>query len=284
MSPLTHKEKMNSSPIVLVLSLFALSLGFSTGPGACGGPNGYISLNNTVSIHTIPTINSLFWVLSGVPKNYTLGQKYTIWLNGSAANATIDANGCPMNAIAGYLVVAKDVNGIGQGTWDIDMYTQLVHCATTMQPTYTASLNAYDPTNVKFSFNGGVAVGHTLKFNQNLTPTLYAVNWTAPSAGAGPLTFTGVAIVDPKDSFIFPGVLSAGPPASTTGAVKVPAVAAVAAPVPLNVGQISGIVIGVVLFVLVIALILVPIVFIKTHKNDPVVQRWTQRMTRRDAK
>jgi len=118
-------------------------------------------------------------------------------------------------------------------------------------------------------------------FNQNLTPTIYQLNWTAPTVGAGPITFTGVAVVDPKDSFILPGVLANGPPAATTGAPATPApVAAVATVAPLTVGQISGIVIGVVLFVIVVALVLVPVVFIKTHKNDPVVQRWTQRWTR----
>jgi hypothetical protein len=204
--------------LLLLLSLLVLSLGFPTGPGACGGPNGFTALDGvTNSPHGIPLANPNFWVITGVPKTYTPGKKYTISLDGNGAPAITDANGCAENAIAGFLVIAKDQNGIGQGTFDSNTYTQQISCGA-KAGVVSASLNETKPANVKFSgVTGGVAAGHTLSFNQNLTPTVWAVNWTAPATAVGPLNFTGAAIIDPITSFILVPSVSE-PPTTTTAA------------------------------------------------------------------
>jgi hypothetical protein len=269
--------------VLVVFCLIVCSLAFPFGPGACGGPNGYVSLNGTVSPHSIPLVNNGYWYVTGVPPTYVPGQTYTVTINGTKGLNTADANGCMLNAMAGYILVARDANGIGQGTWAVTPYTQLVHCATTPQTGggYTASLNEYDNVHVNFTFNGGVGAGHTLFFNGNVTPTTWDLHWTAPAVGAGPLTFIGVAIVDPISSYVLIPAVSNGPAApvtTATTAAKTPTPVTAAA-TPLTVGQLAGIVIGSILGFLLIVLVVTPIVFALTHRGDPRVQRWTQRMT-----
>jgi len=71
--------------------------------------------------------------------------------------------------------------------------------------------------------------------------------------------------------------------AATTAAVNPanPTVAAtVAATTALNSEQLAGVIIGCALGVLLISVFIFPIVWAVTHKHDPRVQRFTQRMTR----
>jgi len=201
-----------------------------------------------------------------------------------------------MNAIAGYLVVAMDSNGYGVGTWsELAGLTQNLQCSSTLQTgIYKPSTNEYDPNNVHFAIRGGNIAAHTLNFNGGVPPTLFNLNWTAPSPGVGPVTFAGIATVDPFDSWLLPAQLASGPgtapetfPSSTsaaapTSAAVTPVVAVAGGGVTttaLSAGQIAGIVIGVVLGVLLIGIFVFPLVWAATHKSDPRVQRFTQRMT-----
>jgi hypothetical protein len=273
-----------------ILSVFCLffffyyCFAFPTGPGACGGPNGFVSIDGIRSPHNVSLANPNYWMVTGVPTKYTLGQTYMITINGTNAPPTIDGNGCALNQIAGFLMVAKDANGVGQGTWATTNYTQVIHCGTTVQQgLYTASTNLVDPLHVNFTFTG-VAVGHTLLFNTYLAPTTFTVAWTAPTVGAGNLNFTGIALVDPQSSFILVPTISTGPPPPTTPSASTAGTAggnnlAATTTAPLTVGQLAGIVIGSILGFVLLALLITPIVFALTHKSDPRVQRWTQRMT-----
>jgi len=278
--------------------LFSFCQAFPFGPGSCGGPNGFVALNGSVSPHSIPTFSGTkvnYWVLSGVPQTYVPGKTYALWINGSQASATVTAFGCPQNQIAGYMVVAMDANGFGRGTWATTKLTQTINCASTVIPgVYTASTNEYDPTNVHFKVTGGVAAGHTLAFNNGNPPTLFNCNWTAPNPGVGPITFTGIATVDPFDAWVLPQLISNGPGAVTTAAVPTavnPPTQAVAplaaaatgaggATTALTTGQVVGISLGVVLGVLFVAVFVFPVVWAATHKEDPRVKRFTQTVSR----
>jgi len=77
----------------------------------------------------------------------------------------------------------------------------------------------------------------------------------------------------------FTGFPSTATPPTTATPVTT-AAANAAAPAPLTASQIAGVVIGVALGVLLIAVFLFPIIWAATHRHDPRVMRFTQRMTR----
>jgi len=91
------------------------------------------------------------------------------------------------------------------------------------------------------------------------------------------ITPVAVTFTNPPGFTGFP--TTAAPP--TVAPTVAPTTAAVAAAATaLTAQQIAGVIIGVVLGVLLIAVFLFPIIWAATHKHDPRVMRFTQRMTR----
>jgi len=189
----------------------------------------------------------------------------------------------------GLLVFAQYTNGDRQGQFDI---TQCY-----------GDVNAYNASNPKFKYvDTSVCPGDTkatiTQAYADPPDGVWTLNFKTNPSYPGTLTFKAIVQIDKDDIptnaslhlngafsnwYLMPDVvvqLAVNPTAPAIVASQTKAAAATTpAAAKLATNTIIGIALGVILGVLLISLFLFPIIWAKTHKDDPRVQRFTQRMT-----
>jgi len=204
--------------------------------------------------------------------------------------------------LLGFLIYAQHSDGNRYGVFDLvnsqpPGYAIYVNatmvpggCPGGNGPTITQSNNNCDFANYLFIYKSDINHPGAITFNVfmmvdgNILPDArgnwfilnsQTVTFTAPAGTTGSATtgyYAGAPTVAPPVTP--PGAPSATPVVQpSAAAAKAPAAAALAP------NAIAGIIVGVILAVILIAVFLFPIIFAATHKDDPRVQRLTQRMT-----
>jgi len=188
----------------------------------------------------------------------------------------------------GLLVYAHYANGDRQGQFDI------TRCF--------GDVNVYNPATPKFKFvDASVCPGDP---KATITQTyadppdaLWTLNFKTHPSYPGTLTFSAIVQIDndniPVNAslhlngafsnwYVMPDMivqLAVNPTAPVLSGSQTPAAAAAPAAPKIATNTVVGIALGVIIGVLLISVFLFPIIWARTHRNDPRVQRFTQRMT-----
>jgi len=203
--------------------------------------------------------------------------------------------------LLGFLIYAQHSDGNRYGVFDLTKslpagYARYVNatmvpggCPGGNGPTITQSNNNCDFTSYLFDYKsdpnhpGQITFNVFMMIDGNFVPDArgnwfilnpQTVTFTAPAGTTGSGT-TGYYF-GPTTASVAASVPGVG---SSAAAQNANAAAPATATTALSTTAVAGIIIGVIIGVLLIAIFLFPIIFAATHKDDPRVQRFTQRMT-----
>jgi hypothetical protein len=263
--------------LFFVCLLLSQIFGYSNYPGTCNPNNMPQGGHNVAS--TPDGNGKMAFTVNGVAA--------TLYTPGQPLSLTYTTN----VAIGGFVLYAKDGNGNFVGAWNPANGQALI-----------SSFGVSGQTGGANDCNqGSFALGQSAFLNAaKVTAT-----FNAPAAGTGPITFT--AITCPQRQGCFLNTLAVQPGAVPTGTTKVASTtapvgnpagtstppasgapigqqpaqqqAAGAGGIALSTGALAGIIVGSVLGVLLIALIVVPVIYARVRQDDPLVKRFTNRLT-----